>query len=232
MGRVTNSCDTISGFELAAIGRLQRADFIAFAVLLVCFAFGLRAKLQTGRASSLIPAFQFMAALGVIGDGIFICEPMHMVCDLIAVNSTLLVLSPFTWRFWGDPRWKGWSAYSIVTAVLMMGFLTAFGIANVHDGRASAFEKLAVATRTTWSVLFVRRMLLGESLGPRQGPSIRLKKSLPTDGGVSTPEPFDRAGKGRPRPTRRGLRSRPTHRRRGRCWPWRPQGSLSRVLRR
>jgi hypothetical protein len=64
------------------------------------------------------------------GDAIFIHEPLHMVRDLIAFNSALLVLFLFAWRVSGDNRWKGWTAYSIPTSLLMMAFLTAFGIAN------------------------------------------------------------------------------------------------------
>jgi hypothetical protein len=44
-----------------------------------------------------------------------------LVCDLIAFNSSLVVLFLFAWRFSGDSRWKGSTAYSILTALLMIG---------------------------------------------------------------------------------------------------------------
>jgi hypothetical membrane protein len=162
--------NTISGLEFTAVGSSQRANFIVFGALLACFSLGLRVEFQSGRGSLLIPLFQFLSACAVFGDGIYIHEPLHMVCDLIAFNSTLVVLFLFAWRFWGDPRWKGWSAYSIVTALLMMGFLAAFGMSNGVGGPSGAFERLAVVTRTTWSVLLASKLLRGTRLGPLSRP--------------------------------------------------------------
>lgn len=87
-----------------------------------------------------------------------------MVCDLIAFNSALLVLFFFAWRFSGDPRWQGWATSSILTALLMMAFLTAFGFANHMGGPAGAFEKLASLTRTLWSAVLVAKLFSGRSL--------------------------------------------------------------------
>ncbi len=159
--------DTISSLELTSVGPGQQANFIVFGCLLAGFAAGLRMELKKGRGAMLIPLFQLLSACAVMGDGVFIHEPLHMVCDLVAFNATLVFLFLFAWRFWNDPRWKRWGAYSIATAVLMMGFLTAFGISNGRGGPAGAFEKVAVAVRTTWSVLLVARLLLAENLAPR-----------------------------------------------------------------
>jgi hypothetical protein len=100
----------------------------------------------------------------VAGDAIFIHEPLHLVCDLIAFNSALLVLFLFAWRFSGDSQWKGWTTYSILTAMGMMVFLTAFGVANHLGGPAGSFEKLAALTRTSWSVLLVGKLYSGRRL--------------------------------------------------------------------
>jgi hypothetical protein len=87
-----------------------------------------------------------------------------MVCDLIAFNSALLVLFLFAWRFWNDTRWKGWTAYSIISALLMMAFLTAFGFANHVGGPAGAMEKIATAWRSLWSALLTAKLLAGARL--------------------------------------------------------------------
>jgi hypothetical protein len=156
--------DTISSVELTAVGLGQQANFIVFGVMLGCFALGLRRELKKGRGVLLIPLLQWVSACAVIGDGLYIHNPLHMACDLVAFNATLALLFAFAWRFWSDPMWKGWSAYSIATALLMMGFLMAFGISNGHGGPAGAFEKFAVMTRTTWSALLVGRLLLAEGM--------------------------------------------------------------------
>jgi len=61
---------------------------------------------------------------------LFIHNPLHFVCDLIAFNSALLVLFLFAWKFRNDIRWKGCDIYSILTAPLMIAFLSAFEFAN------------------------------------------------------------------------------------------------------
>ncbi|MGO9794470.1 MAG: DUF998 domain-containing protein [Terracidiphilus sp.] len=160
--------DTISALEFTPLSVAQRANFLVFGLLLCAFAAGLRRELDHGRDALLIPLFQLFSGIGVIGDAVFIYEPLHLVCDLIAFNSGLLVLFTFAWRFRRDGRWKGWSAYSLVTAILMMGFLAAFGAANHLGGPAGLLEKLAASTRTLWSAFLAARLLRGARLDQRQ----------------------------------------------------------------
>lgn len=156
--------ETISALEFTPLGFAQRINFFVFGLMLMAFAVALRRELGAGRGAVLIPTFQFLSGIGVAGDAIFIHEPLHLVCDLVAFNSALMVLFLFAWRFSGDSRWKGWTAYSILTALLMMAFLTAFGVANHLGGPAGAFEKLASLTRTSWSVLLVGKLYSGRRL--------------------------------------------------------------------
>ena len=158
--------DTISGLEFTSVALAQRINFFVFGLLLCAFAVGLRRELNRGRGATLIPFFQFLSGMGVIGDALFIHAPLHMICDLIVFNSALVFLFIFAWRFRGDLRWKGWSAYSILTALLMMAFLTAFGFANHLGGPAGAMEKLATSTRTLWSVVLTAKLLGGTRLEP------------------------------------------------------------------
>jgi hypothetical protein len=156
--------DTISALALTNLGFAQRMNFLVFGMALCAFAVALRRELGAGRGAALIPIVQSVTGVGLIGDAIFVYGPMHMVCDLIAFNSALLVLFLFAWRFAGDDRWKGWAALSIVTALLMMAFLAAFGVANHVGGTAGLFEKLASLTRSSWSVLLVQQLYAGRVL--------------------------------------------------------------------
>ncbi len=119
---------TISALEFTALGWHNGLIFLVFGLMLMTFALALGRELGAGRGAVLIPTFQFLSGVGVAGDAIFIHEPLHLVCNLIAFNSSLLVLLLFAWRFSGDSRWKRWTAYSILTTLLMMAFLTAFGL--------------------------------------------------------------------------------------------------------
>ncbi len=157
---------TISSLEFTTLSVAQRINFFVFGVLLCVFAVALRLELVGGKSARLIPFFQLLSGIGVIGDALFIHEPRHLICDLIAFNSALLVLFLFAWRFWNDRVWKGWAAYSIITALLMMAFLTAFGFANHAGGPAGAMEKVATVWRSLWSALLTAKLLAGARLGP------------------------------------------------------------------
>jgi hypothetical protein len=151
--------DTISSLELTPFGLAQQINFFVMGTLVCVFALGLRRELRPGFGAVLIPALQFLDGLGVIGDAIFIHGMPHLVCDLIAFNAALCVLFLFAWRFRGNRCWRGWAAYSIFTAIAMMAFLFGFGMANHFGGPAGLLERLATVVRTTWSVLFVSRLL-------------------------------------------------------------------------
>ncbi|HEX4758460.1 MAG TPA: DUF998 domain-containing protein [Terracidiphilus sp.] len=60
--------DTISALELTPSSLGQRLNFFVFGRLICLFAMGLRRELQRGFGATLIPVFQFLASLGVIGD--------------------------------------------------------------------------------------------------------------------------------------------------------------------
>jgi hypothetical protein len=158
--------ETISALEFTTLGVAQRINFFVFGLLLCAFAVGLRLELDRGKGARLIPLLQFLSGVAVIGDALFIHDPLHLVCDLVTFNSSLVVLFLFAWRFWNDIHWKGWSVYSIATALLMMTFLTAFGFANHVGGPAGVMEKLATATRTLWSALLTAKLLVGARLNP------------------------------------------------------------------
>lgn len=158
--------ETISALEFTTLSLAQRINFFVFGLLLCAFAVGLRFELNHGRGARLIPLFQLVSGIAVIGDALFIHDPLHLVCDLIAFNSSLVVLLLFAWQFRNDVHWTGWSFYSIATALIMMVFLTAFGFANHVGGPAGAMEKLATATRTLWSTLLTARLLAGVRLNP------------------------------------------------------------------
>ena len=158
--------ETISALEFTTLSLAQRINFFVFGLLLCAFAVGLRLELNRGRGARLIPFFQLVSGIAVIGDALFIHDPLHLVCDLIAFNSSLVVLFLFAWHFRGDADWRGWSFYSIATALIMMLFLTAFGFANHVGGPAGVMEKLATATRTLWSTLLTAKLLAGARLNP------------------------------------------------------------------
>jgi len=156
--------ETISSLELVRYGWIQQVNFIFFGILNIGFAVALAKALKSNWYSTVLVFLQVSCGIALIGDGFFIHEPMHMVCDLITFNSSLLLLFLFTRPFYKNPDWKGWIAYSIFTAIAMMAFLTAFGLANKSHGLAGLFERLAVLPRSIWTIILAGKLLTGKKL--------------------------------------------------------------------
>lgn len=156
--------DTISRLELVKNGWVQQGNFILHGVLTILFTIGLSKELIKSTNAKFIVLFQLLIGIGLIGDGLFIYEPLHTSCDIIVFNSAMIVLFLFAWQFYKTKSWKGWIVYSLVAAFLMMAFLAAFGVANAYHGWSGLFERLAVLPRTLWSIVLIIKLLKGRRL--------------------------------------------------------------------
>jgi hypothetical membrane protein len=134
---------------------------------IILFAFGLRKELHAGYGFIALPALQILVAIGLILSGIFIREPLHTPSSIISFISLIISFFVFSKRFGKDIRWKGWAVYSIMSGIGMMIFLYLFGYAKSHSGPAGLFERLVVAVRSLWSLLFTIRILRGVRLSPQ-----------------------------------------------------------------
>jgi len=160
---------TVSALENGPFGWIQIANFIVFGLFIGGFAVGLRKALVGGIGAIWLPLLEGVVALGLIGDGIFTHDPLHTVCDVVTFTSALVVCIIFARRFAGDSRWRGWATYSIVTGILLVVFLTTFGVLMTHHGPAGLFEKLAILVRAIWTILLAAQLLARpERLSPRE----------------------------------------------------------------
>jgi hypothetical membrane protein len=157
---------TISELEILTNGWMQVANFIVFGLLIVGFAVGLRSVLVRGKGAIWVPLLEGLVALGLVGDGLFVRDPLHTLFDIMTFVSAMLVSFTFAWRVAGDSRWRGWAIYSIATGILLVVFLILFGVAMAHDGPAGLFERLATLVRSIWTVLLAARLLSGARLSP------------------------------------------------------------------
>jgi hypothetical membrane protein len=169
---------TISELEVLTNGWMQIANFLLFGLLIACFAIGLRNALGKDKAATCLALLEGCVALGLIGDGIFLIDPFHTICDIVTFTGGMLASFVFAWRVVGDPRWRGWTAYSIATGILLVIFLILFGVTMTHNGLDGLFERLAALTRAVWTVFLAARLLAGTRLSPlKAGPSSKLKRS-------------------------------------------------------
>lgn len=161
---------TVSALENGPLGWMQIANFIVFGLFIGGFAIALRKALGAGIGVTWLPLFEGLVALGLIGDGIFTHDPLHTVFDVLTFTSALVVCIIFARCIARDSRWSGWATYSIVTGILLVVFLTTFGVAMTHNGPAGLFEKLAILVRAIWTVLLAARLLAGPGrLLPQKG---------------------------------------------------------------
>lgn len=137
-------------------------------LFLSCFAVGIRRELSGGFGATAFPILVGLEVLGLVISGIFVSDPLHTIGDYITFLSAVLGFFVITRSFAQEPHWGiGWVVYSIGSALLMMGFLAAFGTALSHGGPAGLFERLAGLVRSIWTVLFVGRLLTGMRLSPQ-----------------------------------------------------------------
>jgi hypothetical protein len=79
------------------------------------------------------------------------------VAALPGITALACTCFVFARRFASEPRWHGWAIYSVITGLLTIGFITAFGAVGAHGGLAGLYERLAVGVHSLWSfVLLVR----------------------------------------------------------------------------
>jgi hypothetical membrane protein len=128
--------DFVSDLSLSDQGWMQVTNFIACGLFSLAFAVGLRLVLRTGKSSVGGPLFLALFSLGLIVAGLFPTDPnlgyppgsptnvhqtfhgtVHGVSGLVVFFSVGLGSLLMARRFAGDPQWKGWAAYSILTGI-------------------------------------------------------------------------------------------------------------------
>ena len=168
-----------SALSLGPGGWVQVTNFIVFGFLGLCFALALRTTLAPGRGSAWGPVLQGIAGLSMITVGIFVEDPskgypigvvppvsatlhgsIHTSASFVALIATVALQFVFASRLSVERGWRGWPTLLRTTAVLMMAFLAAFGVAmGAGHGPAGLFEKAATIVVTVPGTVFLIRVL-------------------------------------------------------------------------
>jgi Protein of unknown function (DUF998) len=171
-----------SSLELGPYGWLQQVNFVVAGVLTLAFAAGLRRALRPGRGALWGPLLIGVWAVGLIGAGIFVTDPVNgyppgtsdavarptlhgSLHDLLSVSGFVALCVAFlvlARRFAADGRWAS-VAYSVGTAVV---FAVAFGLASAAFQQAGAlvavgglFQRVAAVAGWAWLTLLAARLL-------------------------------------------------------------------------
>ncbi|MFC4590588.1 DUF998 domain-containing protein [Sphaerisporangium corydalis] len=172
----------VSSLELGDSGWTQSANFIVVGLLTLAFAVGLWRALRPFGGSTLGPVLVGAHALGLVGAGLFITDPVSgyplgtpdkilqatthgTLHDLVSIPTFVgwpiacIVLAVHFLR-WRKP---GWAVYSAATALVFMG---AFVLASMGFSQVAAlvdlgglFQRTAIIAGFTWITLLAVHLL-------------------------------------------------------------------------
>jgi hypothetical membrane protein len=174
-----------SSLSLSDQGWMQIANFLVCGLLTLGFAIGLRQVFQTGRGSLWGPILLGIFGVSLIVAGLFVTDPslgyppgthgsgpqtlhgtIHGVAGLIAFTSLPIASFVIARRFAGDPNWKGWALYSIVTGVLVLVcFITSTTVSALDESGVlpgsptGLFQRIAIIAGWSWIALLAIRLL-------------------------------------------------------------------------
>ena len=173
----------ISALSLGSGGWIQQVNFVVFGVCTLCMAFAWRRVLKGSVYAIVYPIIRGIEGLALIMVGFFSQDPtpgyppgtvpttptlhgeIHIIGAYVIVGAMASGLFVIAWRFAGDPRWRGWVAYSVISGLLTLIFMAFFGTGqNPHSmfaGYAGLFERLATNIETIWGILLLARLWAG-----------------------------------------------------------------------
>jgi hypothetical protein len=152
----------ISSLMLGPGGWLQQANFVGLGLLTLGAALVWRRILQGGVCATWYPIIRGVEGFSLIMIGFALTDPLHTFWLFMIIGAMMAGLFVIAWRFWGDPHWRGWVAYSVVSAVLINLFIALFGIAHAqHFAYAGVFERVATNIEAIWGLVLLGRLWAG-----------------------------------------------------------------------
>jgi hypothetical protein len=184
----------VSSLSIGDSGWIQIANFITTGCLLLAFAMGLRRALRPSRDSTWGSLLVGFLAIGLIGAGVFIADPLNGYPPGTAVLPTERTVHGRLHDLFGLPVFlglpiaclvfsrvfvrlgkRGWGIYSACSGFLMfvafvlsgMGFSQNPSLVNV----AGLFQRVSITVGWSWMTLLAVYLLRGRGSARSLGPS-------------------------------------------------------------
>ncbi len=174
-----------SSLSLGDQGWMQITNFIVCGLFMLCFAIGLWQVFRTGRGSVWGPILLGVFGVSLMVAGIFVTDPglgyppgthtsgpqtlhgtIHGVNAIIAFGSLAIACFVLARRFAGDPNWKGWTLYSLVTGILVVAsFIAATVVSALDEGGVlpgsptGLLQRIGIIAGWSWIALLAIRLL-------------------------------------------------------------------------
>lgn len=175
----------VSQLSLSDQGWEQIANFLICGALCLGFALGLRRVLHSGRGATWGPILLGIFGLSLISAGIFVTGPalgyppgapiasqesphaaIHGLSGLVAFTTLPAACFVLARRFAGNPAWRGWAAYSVVTGVIVLlsfvfSNLTAVldQIGTLPNAPTGLFQRIGIIAGWVWIAALAWRLL-------------------------------------------------------------------------
>ncbi len=161
-------------------GWIQITNFIVCGLLTLGFAIGLRQVLHSGRGSIWGPILLGIFGLLLITAGIFVTDPgqgyppgvaalanptghgiVHALAGLVIFVTLPIATFVITRRFLGDPNWKGWMLYSLLTGLIMLtSFIVSQWLGAVDPNAPQGLvQRIGIIDGWIWISLFALALL-------------------------------------------------------------------------
>jgi hypothetical membrane protein len=167
--------DFVSDLALADHGWVQIANFIVVGLLLVAFACGLRQLFPTGRASVFGPLLVGLAGLSLVVCGIFWTDPtsypagadttpttrgaIHNNASNVLIISVIVGCVIFALRLRHEPAWRGYAAYSAITAVVVLAATISLAVVGPGQSSTGVVQRIWLAIFFLWYEVIALRAL-------------------------------------------------------------------------
>ncbi|MBA3824433.1 MAG: DUF998 domain-containing protein [Ktedonobacterales bacterium] len=160
--------ETISSLSFGPTGWIQRLNFIVLGIGVLWLTFVWGKILRGGKSAIWYPILRGIEGLGLVAIGFLIEDPLHTACLIVIVNAMSFGLFVIARRFWSNPEWHGWGAFSVACGLWPMVVMPFFGMAlnphSVLNPYAGLFERLATNADTVWGVIMLIPLWAGKRL--------------------------------------------------------------------
>lgn len=179
----------VSELSLSDQGWQQIGNFLVTGTLVLAFSVGLRRVIHTEKGSALGSYLIGLFGAALIAAGLFVTDPglgyppgapvglsvvtwhgqLHALAGYVAFFSVPFACFGFA-RHFAAARERGWARYSLVSGVLGLALIPAFGIAANHGGPAGLFQRLAIVVDWSWVAMLALHVMwasLGNPSGDR-----------------------------------------------------------------
>jgi Protein of unknown function (DUF998) len=143
-------------------GWVQQANFVLLGVFTLGVAVVWRRILRGGVCATWYPIARGVEGVSLTAIGFSLTDPLHTFWLFMIIGAMMAGLFIIARRFWRDPNWRGWVAYSLVSAVLINVFIALFGVTNArHFAYAGLLERIGTNLEPIWSLVILVRLWTG-----------------------------------------------------------------------